>query len=546
MRKRSQVALSAATLLAASALTSSLILAAAPAASPTAAPTAFGPTKEFPLLPNHPPAVRGALPGGPVFIAGRPKPPEGQTVLDPETLLTPPDDTFTMQRRNNFYKKDDSDGLYRWAASGHWSNYDESKTGDWKKTIPDPLKLNNGQIVKDADTWWKVRRPEIVKLFESYVYGKIPNTAPKVVWTKNPDRDNGDGTITCSATGVFVNQDGTPFVAPAGAGRRGPAGGNPNIPGANGGQPGVMADPMERFIFIAAPAGPGGGAAGGAAGAAAGPGGAPRGGGAGGFGGGRGGAGGGGGPTISYTIPKDAPGPVPLISGGGNARGLGFGTVSFGINAPNVRSNPPAPDDWGAIRRYGWGISRGIDYLETDPRVDAHQIAIQGASIGGKQALVAGAFDQRINMVAAFVSGELGAAMSRHDWGETIDDVAQLSADNYCDNFQYWVGHFDECPTDSHMFIALMAGRHLLCTGGTQDQWSDPTGVFWGCYYASPVWKLLGQKGIDEQKPPEPATFIGEELVFYNHVGGHAVLPPENQKNAEMIQKFFKVKPKAP
>jgi hypothetical protein len=481
-------------------------------------------------LPNHPPAVKGVPPGGPVFAEGRPKPPAGQTVLDPETLLTPPDDTFRIERRNNFYKKDDSDGLYRWAASGHWSNYDEARTAGWQKTIPDVLKMNSGKMVTTPDEWRTIRRPEIVKLFETYVYGKVPATAPKVVWTKNPDVDNGDGTITCSATGKFVNADGTPFVAPAAGPGRG-QGGNPNIPGAGA----MLDDNAQPFFFVAAPAGPG----------PAGPGAAPGGRGArgpvaGGFGG-RGGRGGGG-PTVSYTIPANAAGPVPLISGG---RVAGFGSVNFGITAPNVRSNPPAPDDWGSIRRYGWGISRGIDYLETDPRVDAHQVAIQGASIGGKDALVAGAFDERINMVAAFVSGEMGAAMSRHDWGETIDDVCQLSSGDYCDNFQYFVGHFDQVPTDSHMLISLMAGRHLLITGGTTDQWSDPVGVFWGAYYSSPVWKLLGQKGIDEQKPPEPNNFIGEELVFYDHVGGHAVLQPENQKNAEMIQKFFKIKPAA-
>jgi hypothetical protein len=443
----------------------------------------------FPLLPNHPPAIRGALPDGPKFLPGRPAPKVNpqtgvqESALDVESLLTPPDDTFQLQRRNNFYKKEGYSGLHRWATSGHWTNYDEANVVGWRKSVPDLLTTLDGKKVTDAETWLKVRRPEVIKIVESYMFGKVPATAPKVVWTAGEPTTGMSGdtpTISLTATGKFVNADGTPFTAPASGG--------------------------------------------------------------GGMFGGRGGAGGG--LTVSYTIPANAPGRVPLVRGGNLAQclAMGFGTVNFGGSAPNVRSNPPSGDDWGAIRKTAWVVSKGLDYLETDPRINP-QIAVTGHSIGGKQALMAAVFDERVAVCFASCSGLGGAQMARHDWGETIDDVAQLSPDNYCENMQYWVSHYDEMPLDSHFLVALVAPRALLISGGTEDQWSDPVGVFWAGYYASAVYKLLGEKVFDNTEPPAPDTFIGEKLVFHDHVGGHMPSASENAKYQEMQQKYMKVIP---
>jgi hypothetical protein len=436
-------------------------------------------------LPDWKPAVRGALPDGPKFNPNRLKPPAGD-VLNIESLTTPPEG-FRIERRNNFYKLDGTGGLYRWAASGHFSNYQEDPTAEWKKSVPDPLKMRDGRPVTTADMWRKERRPEVVRIMETYIYGKVPDTAPKVVWTAGAVTEGNNGgiaTLSRTATGRFVNPDGTPFTPPAGEAGRG------------------------------------------------------------GFGGG----GAGGGLTVSYTIPANAPGRVPLIRGGNlqSALAMGFGVVNINGSAPNVRSSPPADDDWGAIRKTAWVVSKGLDYLETDPLVDA-QIAVTGHSIGGKQALVAAAFDERVRVCFASCSGLGGAQMARHDWGETIDDVAQLSPQNYCNNLQYWVSRYNDMPFDAHFLIALMAPRPLLATGGTQDLWSDPVGAFWSVYYASPVYQLLGEKGIDAKEPPAPDTFIGEgTLVFHDHVGGHMPMASENAKYAELQKKYMKVLPKAP
>jgi hypothetical protein len=445
----------------------------------------------------------GHLPGGPKFDPDRPAPVAPANAEDIESLTVAPEG-WTVQRRNNFYRPagNTTEGLYRWAASGHWSNYDESKVGNWKSTVPDLLTTRNGQKVTTLQQWREIRRPEIIHLIEDAIFGRVPDTVPDVKWTKSGETDNGDGTITVTATGELVNADGTPWE-------------NPNPLAVRGGRGGRRG----------ADAGRGGGGAGGREGR-----------------GGRSGAAGGGGLSISYTIPAKASAehPVGLMRGGGQrALALGLGTVQFQGQAPNVASNPPQPTDWGAIRRTTWPISRGIDFLETDPRVNSKQIALTGASIGGKQALAAGIFDERIGLVFAGVSGEAGASMMKRDWGETIDDLAQLSPDNYCANFQQWVRNWGAMPADAHMFLAAMAPRPVLVTGGSNDQWSDPIGVFWAAHYASPVYELLGEKGLGINEPPKLDTFVGEKLVFYHHDGGHTIMPAETEKYYEMAARFF-------
>jgi hypothetical protein len=48
--------------------------------------------------------------------------------------------------------------------------YDESKVP--KYSLPDPLVLLSGNKVKDAKTWKEKRRPEILRLFATSVYGR--------------------------------------------------------------------------------------------------------------------------------------------------------------------------------------------------------------------------------------------------------------------------------------------------------------------------------------------------------------------------------------
>jgi hypothetical protein len=194
------------------------------------------------------------------------------------------------------------------------------------------------------------------------------------------------------------------------------------------------------------------------------------------------------------------------------------------------RPSGPADDEWGSIAAWAFGISRIVDYFETDADIDAERIAITGASRLGKTVLWAGAHDQRIALVIASVSGEGGAALNRRNYGET---VAHLTAPTrfpyqFAGNYAHWAGRMIEAPFDAHFIISLIAPRPLLLQTGYTDKWSDPYGEFLAAKAATPVYELLGETGIDaaaqQARLGEP---MSSTLGYLMHDGGHGVLPED-------------------
>ena len=51
-------------------------------------------------------------------------------------------------------------------------NYDESKIPAY--TLPDPLLCENGHVVTSAEEWEKYRRPELLDIVKTYMYGHAP------------------------------------------------------------------------------------------------------------------------------------------------------------------------------------------------------------------------------------------------------------------------------------------------------------------------------------------------------------------------------------
>src|SRR6202043_2096070 len=165
----------------------------------------------------------------------------------------------------------------------------------------------------------------------------------------------------------------------------------------------------------------------------------------------------------------------------------------------------PAADEWGSIAAWAWGLSRAMDYLETDKSVDAKRIAITGVSRLGKTVMWAGAHDTRFAMVIASCSGEGGAALSRRNYGETIAHLVAPTRYPYqfAANYGKFGAHVDQLPVDANMLVALVAPRPLLLQTGNTDKWSDPKGEFLAAVAAGPVYKLLGKDGLDtDQMPP--------------------------------------------
>jgi hypothetical protein len=402
------------------------------------------------------------------------------------------------------------------------TNYDEAKANPFPN-LPEVLTLKDGRRVTTPEMWRTLRRPEIIEDFEREVVGRIPPNVPRVTWnvvetatgTVGSHRVNGKrlaGRVDNSAHPAIEVTIEMTLVTPAEA--KGPVpvmmmfGGARSIPG--GAQP---APPPGR--------GGGRGRAGGAP--------APR----------------AGGPPP----PSDPPATEQLIAAGwgyvqinptsiqaDNGAGLTRGIIGL-----TNKGQPRKPDDWGSLRAWGWGASRGLDYLETESAVDARRVGIEGVSRYGKAALVTMAFDERFAVVLVGSSGEGGAKLHRRNFGEAVEN---LTASN---EYHWMAGNFlkygaaeaafgsmnaGDIPVDAHQLIALCAPRLTFISYGIPERgdakWLDQQGRFMAAVAAGPVFRLLGVKDLgtsdDYNTEKMPAVGVGlldGHLAWRQHDGGH-------------------------
>lgn len=382
--------------------------------------------------------------------------------------------------------KDSHGNTLRRAPTGHITNYDEDKVSPY--TLPDPLVLRNGQPVRDAATWWKQRRPEILQSYETEIYGRIPANAPKATFeTVETDPQAMNGTAVRKLVLVhFGEKPDGPVVhlhlyLPAKATAPVPV--------------------LLHAVFFSTP------------------------------------------PIPGQPLPPGPPGRPAFRETGPIAdilaRGYGYASFRYGEiqpdNANTFQSGiialtlapgqtKPAADEWGTISAWAWAASRALDYFESDAAVDARRVALIGHSRLGKMVLWAGARDRRFALVFSSCSGEMGAALARRDFGETVDDMAANYGYQFAGNFQKYPGHWSDMPVDAHMLIALNAPHPVFITGGTQDLWADPRGEFLAEVAAGPVYRLLGKQDLGvSDGPPLDTPLITGDLGFHYHTGGHTI-----------------------
>jgi hypothetical protein len=382
-------------------------------------------------------------------------------------------------------------------------NYDESKVGTY--TLPDPLVLNNGKPVRSAKTWFAKRRPEILGMLTSQQFGRAPGR-PATESFEITDKGTpalGGKAIRKQITIHLLQDAAAPKIhlllyTPAAVKRPGPVllsiGFGPVQFAVDdlGIEPETMWDPRTNTRVPARP--------------------------------------------MRFFRPTDI---TPLLDAGFGYAIFYYGDVdpdyangfSNGIRAWYLKPGQKerAPDDWGSIAAWAWGMSRVEDYFETDPSVDAKRVAIHGVSRLGKTVVWAGASDQRFALVIASCSGEGGAALSHRDYGETIAHLTAPSRYPYqfAANYAKYAGFPDKAPFDAHLLLALIAPRPVLLQTGNKDYWSDPKGEFLAAVAAGPVYKLLGKDALDTDVWPEAGHPLLHDIGYTMHDGGHGMVPSD-------------------
>ena len=185
-------------------------------------------------------------------------------------------------------------------------------------------------------------------------------------------------------------------------------------------------------------------------------------------------------------------------------------------------------DLWGTLSAWAWGASRVMDWIETEPLLDARHVAVVGHSRGGKTALVAGVYDNRFAMVCSNDSGCSGAKLNHIDLpkSEHLDAIVRSFPYWFCENYARHVNAEKEWKVDQHEFLALIAPRLVCIASATEDAWAGPEGEYWSGALASPAWELYGRKGLVSNGFPPPEMPLQEGCISYHlRVGKHGLAP---------------------
>jgi hypothetical protein len=381
---------------------------------------------------------------------------------------------------------------------------DESKVPPY--VLPDLLKAESGKVIRTSKDWEKYRRPELIKEFEENVYGKTPRQKVPMRFVQTSIDSNAlSGNAVRKEVTIYFgknNERSMDLLLYLPRSIKGPV---PVFLGLNfSGNQIVHQDPgitiTKRWVRDGkAPA------------------------------------------FVDHKATEASRGsqsgdwPVEAIL----AKGYGLVTAfcgdlqpdrpdSFGESVHTLfyksGENKPAPDEWGAIGAWAWGLSRALDYLETDKMVNSKQVGVIGHSRLGKAALWAGAQDQRFAIVISNNSGEGGAAITRRKFGETIAIINKAFPHWFAENYKKFGDRENDLPIDFHELIALMAPRPVYIASASEDWWADPKGEYLSGYYASPVYALYGFQGLTANELPVPDHPIGTAKMGYHlRKGGHTM-----------------------
>jgi hypothetical protein len=378
------------------------------------------------------------------------------------------------------------------------ANYDESKVPPYQ--LPDPLIFSDGSKVMTSQDWYK-RRDELYRIFGNEVYGISPVWKGKLIPTIISQNNNAlDGKATRSELNikllngtkelnftllVYLPHSSKPVPVFLGYNFSG----NHTVtdePGISVTQSWMRNDPEDGVTNNRASDA------------------------------GRGKS------TEQWQVKE-------LIS-----RGYGLVTLYYGDIDPDfddgfrngvhgLYDGSPDATSWGSIAGWAWGLSRVMDWIETNPSIDPKKVIVMGHSRLGKTSLWAGASDKRFAMVISNNSGCGGAALSKRIFGETVGSINKAFPHWFCNNFNKYNENENDLPVDQHELLALIAPRPVYVASAAEDKWADPKGEFLSCVAASPVYRMLGLKGFPATEMPPLNTPVIGDIGYHIRSGGHDV-----------------------
>lgn len=233
------------------------------------------------------------------------------------------------------------------------------------------------------------------------------------------------------------------------------------------------------------------------------------------------------------------------------SRGYGFATIYCGDIDPDyddgfkngVHALYPElqgrDDNFSTIGAWAWGLSRALDYMETDKDINAKKVAVFGFSRLGKAAVWAGVTDQRFAMVLSNESGAGGVKVFRRGKGETIKHLCTAFPHWFDVNFRKYADKDTLIPFDQHLVIAMIAPRPIAIGSAEGDTNSDPEGEFLGGVYATPVYRLLGTEGLPTTKMPGLNEPVSGQIQYHIRPGKHNILTYDWEQYLNFMDKHF-------
>ena len=396
------------------------------------------------------------------------------------------------------------------------ANYDESQMPAY--TLPDPLRCQDGSMVKTADDWMKKRRGELLQMFKDVMYGELPPLPDRVRYELlSEKRDARGGKAVRREVRIHLGMNNGRshhidmlYYLPAKASGKVPVFvgltfiGNHvitdepdvRITGTAGDQEGNPINRERGFQVRRFP--------------------------------------------IDTILERGYALAVASYHDVFPDRLTGWETSIYQLFFQGEELK--RPKGYSCIGAWAWGISRMLDYLETVPEIDSAKAAVFGHSRLGKTSLWAGVTDERFKLVCVNDSGCGGAALSRRLYGETLFSMCNFHSIGkywFTDTLEAKAAHPEDLPLDQHELTALVAPRAVAVHSAIEDQWADPKGEYLSAYYAGPVFRLFGKTPLGSENPPEIEQPVGTDVSYYCRNGKHDLLLSDWQHYMDMADRIF-------